>query len=350
MSHYNTHSTTHSPHPAQTLSTPQQAIYTNPGDISNIVHSPAVSVPELPTTLPPLNTTILNSPSTHSPPRMPTAATTATPTATPTSAAAAAAAAAAATYSPALHNNRQMDMLNSRQKVHERPVWAEDDSILRVSQDPSVLAQFQHATQAAATLPQQTRRGQMNYDQQPQPSSSSVPELSPYGCGVPGCFTSFPLSSGLFYHMKSTHPNIDDIEKPFRCAMPNCQKRYKNINGLQYHLREAKGSSSHGLTLASNEDGSHHHNLGGIQGAAAQKQYSCIVPGCKKAYRTTNGLRYHQTHGHNVQGLGSDPLLGIPHQRKPRSTQAQVQARQQAQAQAQAHAHAQAQAQAQAQA
>ncbi|KAI9022239.1 hypothetical protein CLU79DRAFT_178190 [Phycomyces nitens] len=105
MSHYN-HSTTHSPHPAQALSTPQQTIYTNPGDISNIVHNPAVSVPELSTTLPPLNTTILNSPSTHSP-RMPTV------------------------YSPTIHN-RPMDMINSRQKGHERSVWPEEDGILRV--------------------------------------------------------------------------------------------------------------------------------------------------------------------------------------------------------------------------
>lgn len=72
-------------------------------------------------------------------------------------------------------------------------------------------------------------------------------ELNPYGCDIPGCYASFPQSSGLFYHMKSAHPNLEGYPKPYRCAMPNCTKRYKNINGLQYHLREAKGSSGHGL-------------------------------------------------------------------------------------------------------
>ena len=72
-------------------------------------------------------------------------------------------------------------------------------------------------------------------------------DLNPYGCDIPGCYTSFPQSSGLFYHMKSAHPNLDGYDKPYRCAMPHCSKRYKNINGLQYHLREAKGSSGHGV-------------------------------------------------------------------------------------------------------
>lgn len=72
-------------------------------------------------------------------------------------------------------------------------------------------------------------------------------DLNPYGCDIPGCYASFPQSSGLFYHMKSAHPNLEGVDKPYRCAMPSCSKRYKNINGLQYHLREAKGSSGHGL-------------------------------------------------------------------------------------------------------
>ncbi|KAI9322093.1 hypothetical protein BX666DRAFT_571688 [Dichotomocladium elegans] len=70
--------------------------------------------------------------------------------------------------------------------------------------------------------------------------------LNPYGCDVPGCLSSFPQSTGLFYHMKQCHPDIQKYDKPYRCAMANCAKRYKNINGLQYHLREAKGALSHG--------------------------------------------------------------------------------------------------------
>ncbi|OBZ80306.1 hypothetical protein A0J61_11646, partial [Choanephora cucurbitarum] len=54
-----------------------------------------------------------------------------------------------------------------------------------------------------------------------------------------------------------------------------------------YHLREAKGSSGHG-------------NFSG-EGEVNAKPYHCHVPGCKKAYRTVNGLRYHQQNGHNAQ-------------------------------------------------
>ncbi|KAF7723491.1 hypothetical protein EC973_002002 [Apophysomyces ossiformis] len=234
----------------------------NPVDISSIVHSPVVSMPDLPTTLPPLNSTVLN---TSSPSHM----------------------AAPSTQSPThqKHAKHAMMARPGRDKT-----WAPDEeALLRGSlspsvshtmaqQDPSVLAQFQSSAGAVERrgMPQEFENQEMH-------------ELNPYGCDVPGCYASFSASTGLFYHMKNVHPSLEGVDKPYRCAMPNCTKRYKNINGLQYHLREAKGSSGHGAPALAGEDGG-----GG-------KPFKCQIPGCKKAYRTANGLRYHHTRGHNLQ-------------------------------------------------
>ncbi|KAI9318567.1 hypothetical protein BX666DRAFT_1513859 [Dichotomocladium elegans] len=87
----------------------------------------------------------------------------------------------------------------------------------------------------------------MQRQRKQQQQKDPISELNPYGCDIPGCYASFPQSSGLFYHMKTAHPSLEGYDKPYRCAIPNCSKRYKNINGLQYHLREAKGSSGHAL-------------------------------------------------------------------------------------------------------
>lgn len=154
--------------------------------------------------------------------------------------------------------------------------------------DASVLVQYQRDDRRTLVTSPYSR----------QPELYNGGEMGPYGCGVMGCFATFPASNALFYHMKNTHPSIDDIEKPFKCAMPNCSKRYKNINGLQYHLRDAKGSSGHGT---------------GEQEMNA-KAFVCQIPGCKKAYRTQNGLRSHQQRGHNVQPsmLQQQPQQHLP--------------------------------------
>ncbi|KAI8079942.1 uncharacterized protein BX664DRAFT_303079 [Halteromyces radiatus] len=216
----------HPQHTSQQQNVPQ--VY-NPIDISNMVHGSGVSG-DLPATLPPLNSSILSTP-------------------------------------------------NSTQ----------GSPIRQLSQ--GTLAQYQqhHMQQQPQQHHQQTSQQGLDRRVQDYEQQEFAPGVSPYGCGMPGCFANFPMSSGLFYHMKSGHPNLDGIDKPYRCAMPGCSKRYKNINGLQYHLREAKGSSGHGITPPGEDVG---------------KNYRCDAPGCKKAYRTANGLRYHQTHSHSIQPQG----------------------------------------------
>ncbi|KAK9722268.1 hypothetical protein K7432_002805 [Basidiobolus ranarum] len=107
-----------------------------------------------------------------------------------------------------------------------------------------------------------------------------------YGCGVDNCIASFIDSSGLFYHMKVSHPRIDSSLRPYRCGLLGCNKKYKNINGLTYHIKHAKNTSGHGNS-----------NLhGGLD--PIEKPYKCPHEGCDKSYRNPNGLQYHQTHAH----------------------------------------------------
>ncbi|ORX94530.1 hypothetical protein K493DRAFT_30240 [Basidiobolus meristosporus CBS 931.73] len=110
-----------------------------------------------------------------------------------------------------------------------------------------------------------------------------------YGCGVDNCLASFLDSSGLFYHMKVSHPRIDPALRPYRCGLLGCNKKYKNINGLTYHIKHAKNTSGHG------NSGMH----GGLD--QIEKPYKCPHEGCDKSYRNPNGLQYHQTHAHGPE-------------------------------------------------
>lgn len=224
------------------------------------------------------------------------------------------------TSSPHLMNNNN----SSNNSSSNRSRWTpEEDSMVRPSlnnmtptptpqqqqtrqADPSVLIQYQSIPsrderQLMSPYPQRHPQAQPSPPQQQEVfpnnnnnNSNGTSDVGPYGCGVPNCFASFSASNSLFYHVKNTHTNTEDVIKPYRCAMPSCLKRYKNINGLQYHLREAKGSSGHGGI--GNPEGS-----ANSEAHANVKPYTCQIPGCKKAYRTANGLRYHQVHGHNMQ-------------------------------------------------
>ncbi|CAO3636852.1 unnamed protein product [Mucor fragilis] len=143
----------------------------------------------------------------------------------------------------------------------------------QTGQDPSVLVQYNHSNANHSTTP--TQEDYEDYGN----------GLKPYGCDIPGCYAVFADSSGLFYHMKNTHPNLNGIGKPFRCAMVGCTKKYKNINGLQYHIKDAKGTTGHGGGMLADDD----------------RPYRCMIGTCKKAYRTASGFRYHQQNGHQVQ-------------------------------------------------
>ncbi|OZJ07019.1 hypothetical protein BZG36_00012 [Bifiguratus adelaidae] len=76
-----------------------------------------------------------------------------------------------------------------------------------------------------------------------------------------------------------TNTNAD---KPYKCPVPGCDKAYKNPNGLKYH-------NQHGHCNA-------HASLDGDK--TAQKPFGCPVPECGKRYKNLNGLKYHLDHSH----------------------------------------------------
>ncbi|KAJ1678120.1 Transcriptional regulator of ribosomal biogenesis proteins, partial [Spiromyces aspiralis] len=67
--------------------------------------------------------------------------------------------------------------------------------------------------------------------------------------------------------------------KPYRCQVPGCGKAYKNPNGLKYHNQ-------------------HGHCNTASDAQNAYKPYKCQVPDCGKAYKNLNGLKYHVQHAH----------------------------------------------------
>lgn len=93
-------------------------------------------------------------------------------------------------------------------------------------------------------------------------------------------------------------PSLFTTHKAWRCPNPGCNKAYKQSNGLKYHL--AKGQCDfaihdaidNGLTLEEAEQ--------------RARPYVCAVgAGCDKRYRQMNGLKYHylNTGEHGQYGL-----------------------------------------------
>jgi len=74
--------------------------------------------------------------------------------------------------------------------------------------------------------------------------------------------------------------------KPFRCPKPGCSKAYKQANGLKYHLTHGQCNFA---PLDPNSD--------------ELKPYICQA-GCGKRFKNMSGLRYHYLHSsHGQQGL-----------------------------------------------
>jgi len=72
-----------------------------------------------------------------------------------------------------------------------------------------------------------------------------------------------------------------NANKPFKCRIPGCDKAYKNPNGLKYH-------KLHG-----------HHSTGETDTEKRlQRPFQCTVGSCRKRYKNLNGLKYHVEHSH----------------------------------------------------
>jgi len=83
--------------------------------------------------------------------------------------------------------------------------------------------------------------------------------------------------------LASFAPQDVNANKPFRCSVPGCDKAYKNPNGLKYH-------NLHG----------HHGNDESDTEKRLQRPFECTVGSCRKRYKNLNGLKYHVEHSHLV--------------------------------------------------
>lgn len=83
------------------------------------------------------------------------------------------------------------------------------------------------------------------------------------------------------------------VEKPYRCTFPGCDKAYKNPNGLKYHnLHGHCGGEDEELDLASR----------------LMKPYVCNFKSCFKRYKNLNGLKYHIEKGHGMNKQEANQL------------------------------------------
>ncbi|KAI8066516.1 hypothetical protein BC940DRAFT_334104 [Gongronella butleri] len=98
-----------------------------------------------------------------------------------------------------------------------------------------------------------------------------------------------------FSHFNMLHPTMD-ADKPYRCDVPGCDKAYKNPNGLKYHRM-------HGHCESNDSDN---------EQDALTKPYQCTVMGCRKRYKNMNGLKYHIEHSHIKKMQQLPPWMASP--------------------------------------
>lgn len=78
---------------------------------------------------------------------------------------------------------------------------------------------------------------------------------------------------------------VAKADRPYVCRVPGCSKAYKNPNGLKYHEKHGHDSAQE----------------------LVERPHRCSVTGCGKKYKNPNGLKYHMAHAHPnfVRHLGA---------------------------------------------
>ncbi|KAG0150006.1 hypothetical protein CROQUDRAFT_130962 [Cronartium quercuum f. sp. fusiforme G11] len=100
--------------------------------------------------------------------------------------------------------------------------------------------------------------------------------------------------TGLTPTGRLPRPWMPASEKPFKCSVPGCEKAYKQQNGLKYH--KTHGHSPQTILTAEEES----------------KAFVCHDLVCGKRYKNMNGLRYHYQHTGPHGALGIQLLsLGV---------------------------------------
>jgi transcription factor SFP1 len=90
---------------------------------------------------------------------------------------------------------------------------------------------------------------------------------------------------------------LRDEDKPHKCPVVGCDKAYKNSNGLKYHkshghLNQQLHDNGDGTFSIINPETSTPYP--GTEGMEKEKPFSCEL--CNKRYKNPNGLKYHRLH------------------------------------------------------
>ncbi|KAG4305338.1 hypothetical protein PORY_001508 [Pneumocystis oryctolagi] len=93
--------------------------------------------------------------------------------------------------------------------------------------------------------------------------------------------------------------NFVVVDKPYKCPVPGCDKAYKNQNGLKYHKLHGHCTSSvvlqdTAVPVAFSNEGMVVSPRGNP--VVENKPYKCEL--CNKRYKNLNGLKYHKAHSH----------------------------------------------------
>ncbi|KAJ2963611.1 hypothetical protein NQZ79_g1348 [Umbelopsis isabellina] len=96
-------------------------------------------------------------------------------------------------------------------------------------------------------------------------------------------FCQIMIHFAINYGQLTLLSSIVNANKPFKCTVPGCEKAYKNPNGLKYH-------NLHG----------HHGNDESDTERRLQRPFECTIGSCRKRYKNLNGLKYHVEHSHLV--------------------------------------------------
>lgn len=90
------------------------------------------------------------------------------------------------------------------------------------------------------------------------------------------------------------------VDKPYKCPVPGCDKAYKNQNGLKYHKMHGNCAANPLAFAAAQASGQPVSYM-----VQENKPYSCNL--CAKRYKNLNGLKYHTAHSH--QHVTTDSVL-----------------------------------------
>lgn len=124
--------------------------------------------------------------------------------------------------------------------------------------------------------------GAQSTDKAADAKAPAAGETSTDGAATPGAAAD--AAAGKAPEPQLPQPSLFTTHKAWRCPNPGCNKAYKQSNGLKYHLQKGQcdfaihDALDHGLTLEEAEE--------------RARPYVCAVgAGCTKRYRQMNGLK-----------------------------------------------------------